>query len=127
MDNDQAGFSSIDEYIAQCPTELQGKLQELRATIRAAAPQARERISYRMPAFAVNGDLVFFAVFKNHIGFNPTGSGVEAFKQELSAYKGSKGSVHFPLDQPIPLDLVTRIVKYRLAEDAKKTAPKAKK
>ena len=127
MDNDQAGFSSIDEYIAQCPTELQGKLQELRATIRAAAPQARERISYRMPAFAVNGDLVFFAVFKNHIGFYPTGSGVEAFKQELSAYKGSKGSVHFPLDQPIPLDLVTRIVKYRLSEDAKKAAPKAKK
>ena len=127
MEKNTLAPTSIDEYIAQCPAELQGRLQELRATIRAAAPQARERISYRMPAFAVNGDLVYFAVFKNHIGFYPTGSGVEAFKQELSAYKGTKGAVHFPLDQPIPLDLVTQIVKYRLAEDAKKAAPKVKK
>ena len=127
MEKNAAIPTTIDEYIAQCPAELQGKLQELRATIRAAAPEAHERISYRMPAFAIHGDLVYFAVFKNHIGFYPTGSGVEAFQDELSAYKGSKGSVHFPLDKPIPLELVTRIVKFRVAQDAEKPVRKAKK
>lgn len=120
-------FNTIDEYIAICPAEVQGLLQELRAIIKAAAPEARETISYQMPAFAQNGILVYFAASKNHIGFYPTGSGVEAFKDELSAYPGSKGTVRFPLDKPLPAQLVTRIVKFRVAENVKKAEIKSHK
>ena len=127
MKSSKAGFISIDEYIATCPKEIQKTLQELRATIKAAAPGAEEKISYQMPAFALKGNLVYFAAFKNHIGFFPTGSGVQAFKDELSQYKGSKGTVRFPLDQPLPLELISKIVKFRVAENLKKAEMKSSK
>jgi uncharacterized protein YdhG (YjbR/CyaY superfamily) len=113
-------FTSIDEYIATCPPEIQRILQEIRAVVKAAAPEAGEKISYQMPTFFLNGNLVHFAAFKNHIGFYPAPTGIEAFAAELSKYKGAKGSVQFPLNQPMPLDLITKIVKYRAAENLKK-------
>lgn len=119
--------ASIDEYIAACPQELQPTLQELRATIRAAAPDATERMSYRMPAFYQNGDLVYFALFKEHIGFYPTGEGIEAFKKELSKWPGSKGAVQFPIGKPLPLKLITRIVKHRVAVNTPQSEGKRKK
>lgn len=118
------GFHSTDEYIATFPANIQKILQELRATIKAAAPQAEEKISYQMPAFAQNGILVYFAALKNHIGFYPTSSGILAFKEELSAYESSKGAVRFPLDKPLPLELITRMVKFRLAENLLKAGKK---
>jgi uncharacterized protein YdhG (YjbR/CyaY superfamily) len=127
MKSSKAGYASIDEYIAGFPVEIQAKLQELRATIKAAAPDAEERISYQMPAFYLKGNLVYFAAFKNHIGFFPTASGVAAFKDELSSYKGSKGTVRFPLDKPLPLELIARMVKYRAAENLKKAEMQAVK
>ena len=123
MDN-KAGFNSIDEYLATFSAEIQEKLQEIRTAIRAAAPEATEKISYQMPTFFLHGNLVHFAAFKQHIGFYPAPTGIEAFAEELSRYKGAKGSVQFPLDQPMPLDLITRIVKYRVAENLKKAVPK---
>jgi uncharacterized protein YdhG (YjbR/CyaY superfamily) len=119
------GFRSIDEYIAACPEEVQSILQELRAAIRASAPQAEEKISYQMPTFFMNGNLVHFAAHKNHIGFYPTPSGILAFKQELSIYESAKGSVQFPLNQPIPLELVRRIVEFRVAENLEKARRKS--
>lgn len=109
-----------DEYIARFPAEVRVILDELRATIKKAAPEARESISYQMPAYALNGPLVYFAAYKNHIGFYPTGSGIENFKNELSAYSGSKGTVRFPLDQPLPFDLITKMVKFRVKENMEK-------
>ena len=106
----------IDEYIANCPEEVQKKLEQVRATIRKAAPDAEETISYSMPAFKQKKIVVYFAAFKNHIGLFPTASGIAAFKDEFSDYKWSKGAVQFPLDRPMPLDLITRIVKFRAAE-----------
>lgn len=120
MDETKSGFSSIDEYIATFPPEKQSLLGTMRATIKAAAPDAQEIISYNMPAFAQYGNLVYFAALKNHIGFYPTSSGIAAFENELSKYEGSKGAVKFPIDQPLPVDLVTRIVQYRVAENLKK-------
>ena len=125
MENKKAGPNSIDEYIASFPEETQKILQKLRAAIKAAAPGAQEKISYRMPAFAQKGILVYFAAWKNHIGFYPTSSGTQAFKQELSAYKNSKGSVKFPLDKPLPLDLISNIVRFRVAENLKKAEEKS--
>ena len=124
MDQKDAGFSTIDEYIAQFPQDLQRILQELRVTIRAAAPDASEKISYQMPTFFLNGNLVHFAVQKKHIGFYPAPSGIAAFQQELTAYKSSKGAVQFPIDQPLPLDLVRRIVEFRVAENLAKAHKK---
>ncbi len=106
--------ANIDEYIAQFPTDVQAIMQKLRQVIRQAAPQAEERISYGMPGFYQHGMLVWFGGHKNHIGFYPTGEGVEAFQKDLAAYKMTKGAVQFPLDEPIPYDLITRIVKYRV-------------
>ncbi|MFH1197876.1 MAG: DUF1801 domain-containing protein [bacterium] len=108
---------SIDEYIIMFPKEIQTKLESLRQTIRKAAPEAEEAISYQMPTFKLNGNLVHFAAYKNHIGFYPTPSGIEAFKKELSIYKSSKGAVQFPIDKKLPLDLVSKIVKYRVKEN----------
>ena len=125
MNREQAGFGSIDDYIATFPEDVQVILQKLRATIKAAAPDAEEKISYQMPAFALNGILVYFAAYKNHIGFYPTGSGIEAFKAELAGYEGSKGTVRFPIDKPLPLALIRKIVKYRVAENLKKAELKA--
>jgi uncharacterized protein YdhG (YjbR/CyaY superfamily) len=119
--------TTIDEYIAGFPSDVQAILQRIRATIRKAAPQAEETIKYQMPAFVLHGNLVHFAAFKNHIGFYPVPTGIEAFKKELSAYKGAKGSVQFPLDQPIPYGLISRIVKFRVKENLAKAEAKRKK
>ncbi len=121
MDPEQK-FTTIDEYIAQQPADVQPILQEIRAVIRQAAPEATEKISYQMPTFYLNGNLVHFAAYKHHIGFYPTPSGAEQFEQELSAYKRAKGSVQFPLDQPMPYDLIRRMVQFRAAENARKPA-----
>ncbi len=125
MDSKKSGFNSIDEYIATFPKDIQKILEELRATIKVAAPDSEEKISYQMPTFFMNGNLVHFAAFKKHIGFYPTPSGIEAFQKELSAYEGAKGSVQFPLDKPMPLKLITRIVKFRVAENLKKAKIKS--
>jgi uncharacterized protein YdhG (YjbR/CyaY superfamily) len=124
MENKPAAPNSIDEYIAFFPEDVQKKLQEVRAAIKAAAPEAEEKISYKMPAFAQKGILVYFAAWKNHIGFYPIPSGTQAFKQELSVYESSKGAVKFPLDKPMPVELISRIVKFRLAENLKKAKEK---
>jgi uncharacterized protein YdhG (YjbR/CyaY superfamily) len=127
MDSNQKSPVNIDEYIAGFPKETQTILQKIRQTIKAAAPEAEEAISYQMPTFKLHGNLVHFAGYKNHIGFYPVPSGIEKFKAELSVYKQGKGSVQYPLDQPIPYDLITRIVKYRVEENMKKAAGKKKK
>jgi uncharacterized protein YdhG (YjbR/CyaY superfamily) len=108
---------TIDEYIAEFPAETQTVLQELRALIRESAPGATETISYAIPTFDLHGHLVHFAAFTHHVGFYPTGSGVAAFKKELTPYKSGKGSVQFPLGQPLPRDLIRRIVEFRVAEN----------
>ncbi|MBW8683986.1 iron chaperone [Chitinophaga rhizophila] len=104
----------IDSYIADFPEHVQVLLQQVRATIHKAAPEATEDIKYAIPTFVLNGNLVHFAAFKQHIGFYPTPTGIAEFENDLSVYKQGKGSVQFPLDQPMPLDLITRIVKYRI-------------
>ncbi len=119
--------SSIDEYIAAFPEHIQALLQQVRATVHTAAPDAEEAISYGMPTFKLKGNLVHFAAFKKHIGFYPVPSGIEAFKQELAAYKGAKGSVQFPIDKPLPLDLISRIVTFRVAENLKAAGTKSGK
>jgi uncharacterized protein YdhG (YjbR/CyaY superfamily) len=110
------GFKNIDEYIATFPNNIQVVLQELRQTIRDAAPEAEETISYQIPAFKLNGILVWFAAFKNHIGFYPKASAIVSFKKKLSDYEVSKGTIRFRLDKPIPFDLVRKIVKHRVKE-----------
>lgn len=112
--------TTIDEYIADFPADVQKILQEVRTTIKKAAPDAQEKISYAMPTFTLKGNLIHFAAFKNHIGLYPTPNGIEEFKEELSAYKGAKGSVQFPIDKPMPLDLITRIVKFRVKKSLEK-------
>ena len=109
-------YTTIDEYIATFSPEIQSILRNIREIVRELAPEATEKISYQMPTFYLNGNLVHFAAFKKHIGFYPTPSGIEAFQEELSKYKGAKGSVQFPLNQPIPYDLIRKIVIYRLEE-----------
>ena len=127
MKNNKIGFMSIDEYIGTFPEDVQKILGELRAVIKAAAPDAEEKISYQMPTFHLNGNLVHFAAFKNHIGFYPTPSGIEAFKKELSMYEGAKGSVKFPIEKPLPLKLISKIVKFRAAENLKVDGTKSGK
>jgi uncharacterized protein YdhG (YjbR/CyaY superfamily) len=109
-------YSNIDEYIASFPEETQNLLEQVRTTIKKAAPDAGETISYGIPTFTLSGNLVHFADFTNHIGFYPTPSGIETFKKELSAYEGAKGSVKFPIDKPLPLELICKIVKFRVKE-----------
>lgn len=122
------GFATIDEYIATYPADIQELLQAVRRTIRESAPEAKEKISYQMPTFDLYGNLVHFAAFKNHIGFYPAPSGISAFEGELSGYKGAKGSVQFPFDRPIPHELISRIVSFRVAENMrKKESAKRKK
>lgn len=120
MESDTNKPTTTDEYIAQFPAEMQQILQKVRAVIKESAPGAVERISYGMPGFYLNGMLVWFAVHKTYIGFYPTGEGIEEFKGELTPYKFSKGAVQFPLDQPIPYDLIRRMVKYRVERNTKK-------
>ena len=119
MRSNKIKFSSIDEYIAAFPEEIQKLLKELRATIKFAASGAEEKISYQMPTFALKGNLVHFAAHKKHIGFYPTPSGIQAFEQELSIYETSKGAIKFPIDKPLPLDLISKIVKFRVNENLK--------
>jgi len=120
-------FQSIDEYILASPEENRPLLAALRSAIAKAAPRATEKISYQIPTFYLNGNLVHFAAFKNHIGFFPTSSGVLNFKEELRAYDHSKGAIHFPKDKPLPLKLVKEIVRFRVIENIEKAAKKAKK
>ncbi|QSF46713.1 iron chaperone [Paenibacillus tianjinensis] len=126
MEDNKITYDSIDEYIAKAAPEVKDLLERVRQVIQEAAPEAKEKISYQMPTFELHGNLVHFAAFKKHIGFYPAPQGIEAFQEELSGYKGAKGSVQFPLDQPLPFDLIGRIVKFRAAENSKKAAGKRK-
>jgi len=114
--------SSIDEYIATYPEKVQTRLEKIRATIRRAAPQAREKISYQIPTFALCGNLVHFAAYEHHIGFYPGASAVKHFKSELTPYASAKGSVQLPLDRPVPLGLIAKIVRFRVRENLAKYA-----
>jgi uncharacterized protein YdhG (YjbR/CyaY superfamily) len=127
MEDNRTRPKDIDEYIARFPRDVQKLLQQVRATIREAAPDAEEAIAYQMPTFRLEGNLVHFAAFKKHIGFYPTSSGIEKFEDELSAYKGAKGSVQFPLGRPIPLDLIGRIVAFRVKENLERAEAKRRK
>ena len=120
MEGKKGHPTTIDEYIAQFPQDLQHILVKIRAVIIESAPEAVEKICYQMPAFYLNGGLVWFGVYQRHIGFYPKTSAMIESIPELSAYKGTKGSVHFPLDQPMPYELIGRIVKVRVAENLKK-------
>ena len=120
MDTEKTAPTTIDAYIAGFPPDVQNILQKIRQTIHKAVPEAQEKISYGMPTFTLKGNLVHFGAFKTHIGFYPTPSGIENFKDELAVYKGAKGSVQFPLDEPLPLDLVRRIVEFRVEENLAK-------
>ena len=115
---------NFDNYLVRFPKDVQQRLQKMRLTVKKAAPQAKEKISYGIPSLTLNGMLVWFAAFKNHIGFYPRTSAIAAFKKELSAYKGAKGSVRFPFDKPLPLALISRMVKFRVKENLSKSMKK---
>jgi len=127
MQTKQTAPKNIDEYIAGFPHDVQEILEKIRMAIRKAAPDAGETIKYQMPTFTLKGNLVHFAAFKKHIGFYPAPTGTEKFQKELSVYQGAKGSVRFPLDKPIPFDLISRIVKFRVKENLERAAAKGKK
>jgi uncharacterized protein YdhG (YjbR/CyaY superfamily) len=128
MGTAQKAPKDIDEYIASFPAGVQAILKKIRATIRRVAPDAAEKISYQIPAFTLNGDLVYFAAFKNHIGFYPPVSGGDVqFRKEKAAYEGPKGNLKFPLDQPIPYALIGKLVKLRIQENLNKVSAKANK
>jgi uncharacterized protein YdhG (YjbR/CyaY superfamily) len=127
MEPGKTSPATIDEYIANFPKDIQVILKKIRVTIKNAAPKAEEAIKYQMPTFVLNGNLVHFAAFKNHIGFYPVPTGIEKFKKELSVYKGAKGSVQFPLEQPIPYELIGKITKFRVRENLEKAKVKGKK
>jgi uncharacterized protein YdhG (YjbR/CyaY superfamily) len=118
--------TTIDEYIAAFPSDVQSILDKIRATIRAAAPEAEEKISYKMPAFYMNGDLIYFAVFKNHIGIFPPVRGNKKLNNEIARYRGEKGNLRFPLDEAIPYALIKRVVRFRIKEHAEKVRSKQK-
>ena len=113
-------FIDINEYIAQFPEEIQLTLEKIRETINVAVPEAEEAIKYGMPTFVLNGNLVHFAAFKNHIGFYPAPSGIDAFMDELAQFRTGKGTIQFPIDKPIPFDLITKVVKFRVNENLEK-------
>lgn len=119
-------FNSIDEYISNFSPEIQETLKALREVIKEAAPDAEEKISWQMPTFVLYGNLVHFAVHKNHIGFYPGPSGIEVFKNELLGYKTSKGAVQFPIGKPMPYEIINKIVKFRVAENIKQAEDKLK-
>lgn len=127
MNANEGDFSTIDEYIASFPPAVAEPLRRMRETIHEAAPDATERMRYCMPTFYFEGNLVHFAAFRDHIGFYPTPTGVERFEKELIKYSTSKGTIRFPLDEPIPYDLVARITRYRLEENAVRAAEKRKR
>lgn len=127
METDKTGFASIDAYIEAAAPEVRGMLQTLRQAIQEAAPEATEKFSYGMPTFDLHGNLVHFAAFKRHIGFYPAPSGIEAFAEEAKPYHKSKGTLQFPLDEPLPYELISRIVKFRVAANTEKAAGKRKR
>lgn len=128
MADKQSGTAQVDAYIAAFPDDVQTQLQNLRATIKAAAPEAVEKISYQMPAFALKGNLVYYAAWKKHIGFYPgAGSLPDSFAEEVAQYESSKGAIKFPLDQPLPLELIAEIVKHRVAINLQRAELKAAK
>lgn len=118
---------TIDEYIFLHSPKVQKLLQEFRAVIKKAAPDAQEAIKYQLPTFVLNGNLVHFGAFKNHIGFYPAPSGISVFKQELSVYESGKGSIQFPMDKEIPFELISKIVQYRVQENLEKVKSKGEK
>lgn len=117
----------VDKFIGTFPEHTQKMLEIVRETIRKAAPEAEEHFSYMMPAYKFQGALVYFSGYKNHIGFYPGASGVANFKDDIAKYKTAKGSIQFPLDEPVPTDLISKIVQFRTAENLKKSAAKSKK
>jgi len=117
---------TIDEYIQMFPDESRRRLEAIRQLVRKLAPTAKEKISYRMPTFTLNGNLLHFAGFKNHIGLYPMPDGIKAFQKDLDKFKNAKGSVQFPLNEPLPTDLIERIIKYRIKRDHEKAAAKKK-
>lgn len=119
MDKEKTSFSSIDEYIRSFPEHVQTQLAELRNLIKERVPKAQERMSWQMPTFYLHGNLVHFAAHSKHIGFYPGASGIEAFESELSNYKYAKGSVQFPLGKPLPIELIKKIVDFRVDENLK--------
>jgi uncharacterized protein YdhG (YjbR/CyaY superfamily) len=123
----RTAYKDVDEYIAARPRQVQPILRRVRKTIRKAAPEAKEAISYRIPAYMLNGRLVYFAAFDDHISLYPAPRGVAEFKKELATFKGGKGTVQFPLDKPIPFGLITRIVKYRVELNRANAAARGKK
>jgi uncharacterized protein YdhG (YjbR/CyaY superfamily) len=127
MKTKRAAPKDIDEYIARFPSDVQERLEKMRATIRKAAPNAEEAISYQIPAFTLKSKLVYFAAFKKHIGFYPMTTAIKKFKKELSVYEGAKGTVRFSLDKPLPLALISKIVKFRVKENLERAEAKAKK
>lgn len=127
MKSSMASYTSIDEYIATFPEEIQATLQELRALIHSLAPEATEAIRYGIPTFILGENLVHFAAYKRHIGFYPTPGGMEAFQAELARYRTGKGTLQFPLGEPLPLDLIRRVVEYRVAENLIRAEARAKK
>ena len=127
MDGNKITYESIDHYISTFPSEIQEILESIRRVIREAAPEAMEKISYQMPTFAQHGNVVHFAAFKHHIGFYPAPSGIVAFEQELAPYIAGKGTIQFPLRKPMPMELITKIVKFRVAENIAKAERKSTK
>ncbi len=127
MNPEQTTPTTIDEYIANFPPDVQEILQKVRATIREAAPSAEETIKYQLPAFTLKGNLVYFGGFKKHVGFYPVPTGIEAYAEDLAPYKTGKGSIQFPYDKPIPYDLITKVVKFRIEENLRNAEAKKKK
>jgi uncharacterized protein YdhG (YjbR/CyaY superfamily) len=123
----RTGARNIDEYIDGFPPDVQKILQKIRLTIRKEAPNAEEAIKYQIPTFVLNGNLIFFAGFKNHVSVYPAPRGDEKFKRELAAYEGGKGTVRFPLDKPVPFDLIRRIVRFLIKKNSENSKPKRKK
>jgi uncharacterized protein YdhG (YjbR/CyaY superfamily) len=127
METNKSTPKDIDQYIARFSADVQEILEKVRLTIRKAAPDSQEKISYQIPTFTLKGNLVHFAAYKKHIGFYPASTGIEKFKKEISKYKWAKGSVQFPLNQPIPYDLISEIVAFRVKENLERAAVKEKK
>ena len=120
-------ITTIDQYIGEFPLDVQKRLQQVRATIKKAAPKAEEKIAYGIPTFFLNGNLVHFGGYKNHIGFYPAPAGLQAFAKELAPYLAGKGTAQFPLDKPLPVDLISQIVKFRVKQNLEKAEAKRKK
>jgi uncharacterized protein YdhG (YjbR/CyaY superfamily) len=127
MKTGRAAPKTIAQYIAAFPPDVRRTLRRIRATIRKAAPAAEEVISYQMPTYKLHGNLVHFAAYPNHIGFYPAPRAIESFKKELAAYEGSKGTIKFPIDKPVPLGLITRIVKFRVKDNRERAAARRAK